>query len=47
MTLTTQTPYCVVEENSGIIEHQRTTYYIYISRTSLIPNAVHLIERKI
>lgn len=28
MTLTTQTPYCVVEESSGIIEHQRTTYYI-------------------
>lgn len=29
MTLTTQTPYCVVEENSGIIDHQRTTYYSY------------------
>jgi len=45
MILTTQTPYCVVEENSGIIEHQGRTYYI--SRTSLILNAVHLIERKI
>lgn len=45
MTLTMQTPYCVVEENSGIIEHQRTTHYI--KNLSFILNVAHPIERKI
>lgn len=45
MTLTMQKTFCVVEENSGIIEHQRTNYYIKNLYFSL--NVAQLIEIKI